>query len=59
MDDRLGLIIKPSNYLIDQVVRNTKTGEDETHCVLLVQRNDQIGIEKEYVLGTVFLHSYY
>jgi len=59
MDDRRGLIIKPSNYLIDQVVRNTKTGEDETHCVLLVQRNDQIGIEKEYVLGTVFLNSYY
>jgi len=26
--------------LIDQVVRNDRTGEDENHCVLLIQRND-------------------
>ena len=59
MDDQRGLIIEPKNYLNEQVIVDAKTGASETECVLLIQRNDQKGKENEYLLGTVFLHSYY
>ena len=60
MDDKRGLIIQPKNYLVDQTVFDKAQGKDVNHCVLLIQRNDMYGGDKrEYVLGTVFLHSYY
>ena len=59
LDDEKGYIVPPVNYLMDLKMYDKDLKKEVNHCVILIQRNNIPNMQNEYVLGTVFLYSYY
>ena len=58
MNDEKAFIIPVDSYLLDTIAPNEQ-GVNTTYCSIMIQRNNIVGHENEYLLGGTFLYHYY